>query len=99
MLKTHLRAPNQPKIEINIKYEDSKKHSATARILRAIGLLDMLAEHAADRWAWPHPLTVEARSCGMANARWSRRTLTLCYELVDQFIEFYLRYSKTLPRK
>ena len=99
LLKMHLRAPDQPKIEINIKYEDSKKYSAPLRILRAVGLLDMLAEHAANRWAWPHPHTVEARSCGMANARWRQRTLTLCYELVDEFIEFYLRYSKTLPRK
>jgi len=99
MLKTHLRAADQPKVEIKIKYEENKKYSAQAHILRAMGLLEMLAEHAANRWAWPHPLTVEARSCGMANARWRQRTLTLCYELVDEFIEFYLRYSKTLPRK
>jgi hypothetical protein len=99
MLKTHLRAPDQPKAEINVQYEVSKKYATAAQILRTIGLLDMLAEHAADRWAWPHPLTIEARSCGMANARWSQRTLTLCYELVDQFIEFYLRYSKTPSRK
>ena len=99
MLKAYLRAPDQPKVAVKFVYEDSKQYSAQARILRAMGLLEMLAEHAADRWTWPHPLTVEARSCGMANAQWRQRTLTLCYELIDQFIEFHLRYSKALPRK
>jgi hypothetical protein len=97
MLKAHLRAPDQSKVSVKVVYEDSKKYPVSAQILRATGLLDMVAEHSADRWAWPHPLTVEARSCGMANARWSQRTLTLCYELVDQFTDFYLRYSS--PRK
>lgn len=61
MLKTHQRAPDQPKIEINVQYEVSKKYATVAHALRTIGLLDMLAEHAADRWAWPHPLKIEAR--------------------------------------
>jgi len=59
-----------------------------------MGLLETLAEHSADRYAWPNPFTIEGRSCGMANARWRQRTLTLCYELVHEFIELYLNYSK-----
>jgi hypothetical protein len=98
MLNKHLRG-DKPKTAVKVAYEDTKKYAAQAHVLRAMGLLEMLSAHAADRWAWPNPITIEARSCGMANARWSQRTLTLCYELVDEFIELYLRYSKTRARK
>jgi hypothetical protein len=72
---------------------------ARAQILRAMGLLETIATHTADRYAWPNPFTIEARSCGTANARWRQRVLTLCYELINEFIELYLNYSKALPGK
>jgi hypothetical protein len=99
MLKTHLRAADQPRVAVKVEYQDDKRYATQAQILRDMGLLETIAEHSADRFAWPRPFTIEARSCGTANARWSQRVLTLCYELPKEFMELYLNYSKTLPRK
>ena len=99
MLKTHLRAPDQPKVAITIKYEDSKKYAAQEGMLRHMGLFEAMAAHLADRYAWPNPFTIEARSCGEPNAKWKQRVLTLCYELAGEFTELFQGYSKTLPRK
>jgi hypothetical protein len=99
MLKKHLRAPDQPKIEVKVEYEDNKKFAMQASVLRHMGLLEAIAAHSADRYAWPKPFTVEARACGMANARWRQRVLTLCYELANEFIELFTGFSKTLPTK
>jgi hypothetical protein len=98
MLQKHLRG-DKPKIAVKVEYEDTKKHAAQARILRSMGLLETVAARTADRYAWPKPFTIETRSCGMANARWRQRVLTLCYELVNEFIELYLNYSKAVPPK
>jgi hypothetical protein len=98
MLKTHLRAPDQPKVDITITYEDSKKYALQEKILRDMGLFETLAAHLADRYAWPKPFKIEAKECGMANARWGQRVLTLCYEFAGEFIELYQNYSKTLPK-
>jgi hypothetical protein len=101
MLKPHRRAADQPKVTITVKYEDDKKYAAQAKILRDMGLLDVLAAHAADRYVWPKPFSMVARSCGDPNATWDigSKTLTLCYELASEFIELYLGYSKALPAK
>jgi Putative metallopeptidase len=99
MLKTHLRSADQPKIAIKVEYQENETYAVQAQVLRHMGLLEHFAANAADRYAWPNPFTVEARSCGEANARWKARTLTLCYELVNEFIELFLGDSSLLPRK
>jgi len=98
LLQKHLRSAEQPKVAVKIEYEESEKLAIQGRILRHMGLLEAFAAQAADRYAWPNPLTIEARSCGMANARWRQRVLTLCYELANEFIEVFLGYSSKLPR-
>jgi hypothetical protein len=99
MLKKHLRATGQPKVAIKIDYEETEKHAIQARILRHMGLLEAFAANAAEHYVWPNPLTFEARSCGVANARWRQRVLTLCYELADEFVDLFLGYSGVVPRK
>ena len=101
MLKPHLRAADQPKVKINVEYQDDKKYAAQAKILRDMGLLDALAAHMADRYVWPKPFSMVARSCGDPNATWNvgTKTLTLCYELANEFIELYAGYSSKLPKK
>jgi hypothetical protein len=99
MLKPHLRSADQPKVAINVEYEESEKYAVQARILRHMGLLEAFAGNAAERYAWPNPFSVIARSCGEANARWSKRTLTLCYELANELVELFLDNSRTLQRK
>jgi hypothetical protein len=99
MLRRHLRSADQPKVEIKVEYQDDNKYAMQAQILRHMGMLEAFATHAADRYAWPNPFSIVARSCGEPDARWRSRTLTLCYELADEFVELYLDYSRTLPRK
>jgi hypothetical protein len=99
MLKPHLRSADQPKVTIKVEYEENEKYAIQARVLRHMGLLEAFAEHAADRYVWPKPFSIVARSCGEPNATWKTRTLTLCYELANEFIELFLNYSSSLPRK
>ena len=99
MLKKHLRSAGQPKVAVKVEYEESDAPEIYARVLRHMGLLEAFAEQVADRYAWPNPLTFEARSCGIANARWRQPVLTFCYELANELIELYLGYSKLLPAK
>jgi Putative metallopeptidase len=101
MLKPHVRAADQPKTEIKVEYQDDKKFEIQARVLRQMGLLEALATHAADRYAWPKPFSIVARACGEPNATWNfgARTLTLCYELANEFIELFQGYSRKLPKK
>jgi Putative metallopeptidase len=101
MLKPHIRAADKPKVTIKVEYQDDKKYAAQAKILRDMGLLDALAAHMADRYVWPNPISMVARSCDEPNATWNigAKTLTLCYELASEFIELYDDYSRQLPKK
>jgi hypothetical protein len=100
-LKPHLRAADQPKIAINVSYKDDEKYALQAKVLRDMGLLEAFAAHAADRFAWKQPFSMEARGCGEPNATWNAgtRTMTLCYELAAEFVELYQGYSKKFKRK
>ncbi len=100
MLKPHLRSVDQPKVTIKVKYQDEEKYPIQARVLRQLGLLEAFATNAADRYAWPNPFSIVARSCGEANARWSSasRSMTLCYELVNEFVELFLDSSTSLRK-
>jgi len=99
MLKPHRRSPDQPKLTITVDHKDDGKYAIQARILRHMRVLETVAEHAADRFAWKAPFSIEARACGEANARFffATRTLTLCYELIQEFTELFLGYSRKLP--
>jgi hypothetical protein len=101
MLKPHLRAADKPKVDIKVEYQDDEKYATQAKILRDMGLFEAFATHAADRYAWPKPFTMVARACGEPNAKWDigAKTLTLCYELAEEFIQLFDRHAKTLPRK
>jgi hypothetical protein len=101
MLKKHLRAADQPKVAIKVEHQDDEKYAMQAQVLRHMGLLEAFAAHAADRFVWPKPFSIVARSCGEPNATWKNGTLTLtlCYELAHYFMELFQGYSNQLPRK
>jgi hypothetical protein len=101
MLKPHLRTADKPKVTIKVDYQDDEKYAVQARILRHMGLLEAFAAHLADHYVWPNPISMVARSCGEPNATWNfgARTLTLCYELANEFIQLFQGYSGKLPRK
>jgi Putative metallopeptidase len=96
VLKPHRRVPDQPKTTIDVIYGPAEGRSSTAReVAQSIRLLETVAEHAADEFAWPAPFTLEMQSCGYPNARWDLPThkLTLCYELAAEFADLYRAYA------
>jgi hypothetical protein len=96
VLKPHRRGPDQSKTKIDVVYGPAEGRIATARqVATSIRLLETVAEHAADDFAWPAPFTLEMRSCGQPNAGWdhSTRKLTVCYELASDFAELYRGYG------
>ena len=96
-LKPHLRSPDQPKTKIDVVYGDAKggKLEAVAQALRSMMLLETVAAHMADTYAWPAPFAIEMQSCGYPNAQWlpKARKLALCYELAADFADLYRGYG------
>jgi hypothetical protein len=98
LLKPHRRAPDQPKTKIGVVYGPAEGRAAVVRqMARSIRLLETVAEHAADAFAWPAPFTLEMNSCGFPNASWNlpSHKLTLCYELATDFADLYREYGNT----
>jgi hypothetical protein len=98
LLKSHRRAPDQPKTKIAVLYGPADGKAAVARqVARSVQLLETVAEHAADKFVWRAPFTLEMKSCGFPNARWHvpSHTLTLCYELATDFADLYRQYGNT----
>jgi hypothetical protein len=96
VLAPHRRAPDQPKSRIDVRYEDAPgRLGLFARIFRDTRFLDLVAEHAAERYVWPAPFLIEMRSCGAPGARWTvpTRTLHVCYEIAQEFGELYRGYG------
>jgi hypothetical protein len=95
-LMPHMRAPDQPKTQIDVVYGEGKGDlDIIAKVLSSIGLLEAVVDRAASAYAWPAPFTLEARTCGFVNAAWDSSThkLTLCYELAFDFVDLYREYG------
>jgi len=96
LLKPHRRSPDQPKTKIDVVYGPADGRAAIARrVATSIHLLDSVAEHSAEEFAWPAPFALELQSCGYPNARWDLSThkLTVCYELAEDFADLYRGYG------
>jgi hypothetical protein len=96
LLKPHRRAPDEPKTKIDVVYGPATGRLEISRqAASSIRLLETVAEHAANDFAWPTPFTLEMQSCGFPNARWDLQThkLTLCYELGADFADLYRAYG------
>jgi len=101
VLEPYRRRPDQPKTTINVVYGpgiDARR--VYERSFRSIRLLETVAEQAAERWNWRGPFTLEARGCGEANSQWNlpTRTLTVCYEMAEDFAQLYLDYGAALAQ-
>jgi hypothetical protein len=90
-LAPHIRKPDQAKIPVNVKYNETKRFEVFAKGFKEIRLLELLAEHISDRYVLRGPIGVEALDCGEPNARWdlSARKIFICYELAAEFGELY----------
>jgi hypothetical protein len=102
VLKPHRREADQPKTKIDVTYGGGMgKFDAYAQGFRALQMLDVVADHAADQLAWPIPFALETQSCGFINAEWvtTMHKLTLCYELADDFADLYRYNNELMPTK
>jgi hypothetical protein len=99
-LKPHRRTADQPKTTIPVVYKDDPKYAVQASILRRMAILEKFAEHASERFVWRRPFTIEARACDEPNAKWNiaTQTITLCYELAEEFGELFVGFADELPR-
>ncbi len=99
VMAPHLRVSDQPNGRIDVIYGDAKGAlEVVARSLREIRFLEHMAQYAAERYLWPAPIVMEMRSCGDAGARWTipTRTLHICYEMVDEFVELFNEQERSL---
>jgi Putative metallopeptidase len=96
VLEPHRRAADQTKTQIDVVYGPTEGRTTTAQqVAQSIRLLETVAEHAAEEFAWPSPFALEMQSCGDPNAHWDLPThkLTLCYELASEFSDLYRTYA------
>jgi hypothetical protein len=99
VMAPHLRTSNQPKAHIEVIYGDATGAlEVVARSFREIRFLEHFAEYAAGQYLWPAPVVMEMRSCGEPGARWTipTRTMHICYEMVDEFVELFNEQERSL---
>jgi hypothetical protein len=93
VLKSHRRAPDQPKMTIKTVYgEDGSARDINGRTFRALRLLESVAERAAEEFVWRKPFSLELQSCGKPGAQWDliSHRLIVCYEMAEEFVQLYL---------
>ena len=93
VLRPHRPRVDQLKTHIDVAYGVAADNlKLYARIFRNLEFLQTIADVAASQIAWRAPLLLEMRGCGAAASTWtsSSRTLSICYEMAEEFAELYL---------
>ena len=101
-LKPHLRGADQPKQKIDAVYGPANERVAVvAQGFRTLKLLETVADFAAERYAWPRPITLEMLSCAQPNAHWNldARKIVICYELAQDFAMLFRDFGMTTAEK
>jgi len=104
-LQPHRRTAEQPRQQIEVTYWPGKgEFEVYEQAFRTIQILEMVANHAAETYVWPHSIGLEMATCGESAAQWqtSNRKLFLCYELAQEFAQLYRDYGqdwKTPPKE
>jgi Putative metallopeptidase len=96
VLKPHLRAPDQPKQKISVTYGEAGEFAAIADALKTLGMMEALANYAAERFVWRRPIRFEVKSCGEPNLAWdlSTQNIVVCHEMAQEFAQLYRGYSQ-----
>ena len=97
VLQPHRRTSEQSKQQIEVTYAPGKgDFDLYERVFRSVGMLEIVASHFADNYAWPHPIGLEMAACGEINAQWQppNRKVVLCYELAQDFAQLYRDYGQ-----
>jgi hypothetical protein len=100
VLRQHLRPAAHPKQKIEPKYGSGQgRYDDLAQAFRTIGMLELVAELAADRYVWRHPIAIEMQTCGTPNADWDLQghRIVMCYEMAADFADLYRGYGLTTP--
>jgi hypothetical protein len=91
-LKPYLRAPEQERQKYQILYGKAEgSFDIFERVFHATAMMERVAAHVADLYAWRKPFSIEVRTCGSSGANWSvpEHKVILCYELADEFVQLY----------
>jgi hypothetical protein len=96
-LKPHLRAPDQPKQKIKVTYGPPGEYEAIAQALKTIGMMDIMADFAADRFVWRRPFSFDVEACGEPDLHWDLQSqkILVCYEMAQDFANLYRGYGLT----
>ena len=95
VLKDHRRT-TELKTEIAVRYgEGGAKFAIFERFIKRVQLLEIIAQRSSDMFVWRRPFTMEARACGISHAEWNiqTRTLTICYEMAEEFALLYSSFG------
>jgi len=97
VLKPHLRAPDQPKQKIKVTYGPPGEYVPIAQAFKTIGMMEMLADYAANRFVWRRPITFDVQACGHPDLHWdlSVQKIIVCYEIAQDFANLYRGYGLT----
>jgi hypothetical protein len=97
VLKPHLRAPDQPKQKVTVTYGPAGEYAVIAQALRTIGMMEMLANYAAERFVWRRPVGFDVKSCGQPDLHWDLQSqkILVCYEMAQDFAQLYRGYGLT----
>ena len=101
-LKPHLRGADQPEQKIDVVYGPAKGPvEVIAQAFRTIKLLETVANLAAERYAWPRPITLEMLGCGQPNAHWDLdgHKIVICYELGQDFAMLFRDFGMTTAKE
>jgi hypothetical protein len=95
VLQDHRRT-TQPRTDIRVHYgEPGARLEVFARVMKSIELLETIAQRLSDRYVWRAPFVIEVTSCGSPGAQWNlaTHTLTVCYEMAEDFAGLYSSYG------
>jgi Putative metallopeptidase len=96
-LRPHLRGGEKPRQQIEVTYSPGKDDLAVyEQVFRSVRILEMVANHAAEAYAWPRPLGLETATYGDSGAQFlpPDHKVLLCYELAQEFAQLYRDYGQ-----
>jgi hypothetical protein len=93
-LRPHLRLPTQPRQKIEVSYGPVGDYAVYAQALGTIGVVELVADYAANRFTWRRPITFDVKSCGEVTFHWdiSIPEVLICYEMAADFAHLYRDY-------
>lgn len=91
-------APDRGDFKVVYEKVKSPDNRELQEIFRGTQLLEETARALNEKLSLPADVTIAPRECGAADATWEadRHRISICYELVGDFAELFLRAAKTV---